>query len=101
MQILTRLCLGTIFAGVAAPATFSNVTTLVGTGKPGYSETQLNNPYGMTIGPDGALYVCEVDNHRVRRIDLKTRRMALIAGNGQRGYSGDGSLAVEFTQCAP
>jgi streptogramin lyase len=101
MQILTRLCLGTIFAGVAAPATFSNVTTLVGTGKPGYSETQLNNPYGMTIGPEGALYVCEVDNHRVRRIDLKTRRMALIAGNGQRGYSGDGGLAVEASLSAP
>lgn len=87
--------------GMAAGATFSNVTTLIGTGMPGYSDTQVNNPYGMAIGPDGALYFCEVDNHRVRRIDLKTKRMTLIAGNGQRGYRGDGGPAVDASLSAP
>ena len=37
------------------------------------TESPPNNPYGLTIGPDGALYVCEVDNHRVVRIDLQER----------------------------
>jgi streptogramin lyase len=86
---------------MAAGATFSSVTTLVGTGAPGYSETQVNNPYGMTIGPDGALYFCEVDNHRVRRLDLRTKRMTLVAGNGQRGYRGDGGPAAEASLNAP
>ncbi len=90
-----------LLAAVASAAPFSSVTTLVGTGMPGYSETQVNNPYGMTIGPDGALYFCEVDNHRVRRLDLKTRQLVLIAGNGQRGYRGDGGPAVEASLSAP
>ena len=99
MRSLT--CLGLVFLGMASAATFSSVATLVGTGAPGYSETQVNNPYGMTIGPDGALYFCEVDNHRVRRLDLRTKRMTLVAGNGQRGYRGDGGPAVEASLNAP
>ncbi len=101
MVIGKWVCLGMSFVGVAAAAGFSSVTTLVGTGKAGYSETQVNNPYGMTIGPDGALYVCEVDNHRVRRIDLRTKRMTLVAGNGERGYRGDGGPAVQASLSAP
>ena len=60
----------------AAPKT---VSTIAGTGVAGFSgdggsgvEGQVNNPYGLVIGPDGALYFCEVGNHRVRRLDLKT-----------------------------
>src|SRR5689334_15487174 len=85
-------------AGIMPAAT---VTTLIGTGKPGYSETQVNNPYGMTIGPDGALYFCDVDNQRVRRLDLVTKKITTIAGNGQRAYSGDGGPATEAALNAP
>ena len=31
----------------------ATVATLIGDGKPGFSDTQVNNPYGLTIGPDG------------------------------------------------
>ena len=31
----------------------ATVRTVVGTGRPGYSETQINNPFGLVIGPDG------------------------------------------------
>ena len=71
----------------------ASVTTLIGTGAAGYSERQVNNPYGLAIGPDGALYFCDLDNQRIRRIDLRTRRTSTIAGNGQKGYSGDGGPA--------
>lgn len=71
------------------------VSTLMGTGVKGYSETQVNNPYGMTIGPDGGLYFCDLDNQRIRRLDLKTKRLTTIAGNGMRGYTGDGGPAVD------
>jgi DNA-binding beta-propeller fold protein YncE len=72
-----------------------SVSTLVGSGAPGHSEAHVNNPYGLVIGPDGALYFCDLDNQRIRRLDLRTRRMTDVAGNGQRGYGGDGGPALE------
>lgn len=73
----------------------SSVATLIGTGAPGYSEQQVNNPYGLAFGPDGALYFCDLDNQRIRRLDIKSRRTSTIAGNGQKGYSGDGARATD------
>lgn len=77
------------------------VTTLIGDGKPGFSGTQVNNPYGLAIGPDGALYFCDLDNQRIRRMDLKTKTVTNVAGNGQKGYRGDGGPAVEASLAAP
>src|SRR5205823_8152381 len=71
------------------------VSTLIGTGTRGYSDLQVNNPYGMAIGPDGALYFCDLDNQRIRRLDLKTKKLTTIAGSGERGYRGDGGPAVD------
>jgi DNA-binding beta-propeller fold protein YncE len=78
----------------AALAAKPAVTTLIGTGSPGLSDREVNNPYGLVIGPDRALYFCDLDNQRIRRLDLRTRQTTTIAGNGERGYSGDGGLAT-------
>jgi len=86
---------------LSAAAFGASVTTLMGTGAPGYSDTQLNNPYGMAIGPDGALYFCDVDNQRVRRLDLATKKLTTIAGNGQKAYRGDDGPAVGASLSAP
>src|SRR5947209_247209 len=83
-----------LFAAIALAAGPKRITTIAGTGRPGNSGAQINNPYGLTIGPDGALYFCEVDNHRVRRLDLKTHALSTSAGNGRQGYSGDGGPAI-------
>ncbi len=71
-----------------------SVTTFVGTGVGGYSDNQVNNPYGMAIGPDGGLYFCDINNQRVRRLDLKTKKIITIAGDGQKAYRGDGGPAL-------
>src|SRR5262245_48607756 len=71
-----------------------SVSTLIGTGSAGYSDVQVNNPYGLAIGPDGALYFCDLDNQRIRRLDLRTRRPSTVAGNGERTYGGDGQSAT-------
>lgn len=99
MKVITLLAFGVM--PCINPARAATVTTLIGNGMPGYSQTQTNNPYGMTIGPDGALYWCEVDNQRVRRMDLATRRVTDIAGNGQKGYTGDDGPAISATLSAP
>jgi streptogramin lyase len=76
-----------------------STSTLAGNGGAGYTgdngpcaKAQLANPYGVTRGPDGAVYVCEVDNHIIRRI-APDGVITSVAGTGQRGYSGDGVLA--------
>lgn len=82
--------------------------TIAGTGTPGYSgdggpgvEGLLSNPYGITLGPDGALYFCEVDNHCVRRLSFGTNILSTVAGNLRRGYSGDGGPAIDASLNRP
>jgi len=70
------------------------VSTIIGDGSPGFSDTQVNNPYGVVIGPDGALYFCDLDNQRIRRLDLKTKQVTTMAGSGQKGFAGDGGPAT-------
>src|SRR5204862_5215415 len=84
----------------AAPAPAAEIRTIAGTGEPGFSgdggpaaKAQLNNPYGVCRGRDGALYVCDMGNHRVRRID-NAGTITTVAGNGNPGYSGDGGPAT-------
>ena len=77
------------------------VTTILGTGVPGYAETQVNNPYGIIFGPDGALYFCDLDNQRIRRFDPRTKQVTTVAGNGEKGYTGDGGPALQASLNMP
>ena len=72
--------------GPTTRAAAPTVTTILGTGVPGYSNTQVNNPYGIIFGPDGAIYFCDLENQRIRRLDRKTNLVTTIAGNGEKGY---------------
>jgi DNA-binding beta-propeller fold protein YncE len=62
---------------------------------------EVDLPFGVEIGPDGGLYVTEIKNHRVLRIDLSTRKIEPVAGNGQRGYSGDAGPALAAAMNEP
>ncbi|MFK7821336.1 MAG: hypothetical protein AB8G99_21655 [Planctomycetaceae bacterium] len=55
----------------------------------------VGGPFGLVVGPDGGLYVCETVGHLVRRVDLDSGEIRTVAGVGQLGYSGDGQLATE------
>src|SRR5882724_11334301 len=79
---------------VTCPAMAASVSTLLGNGVAGFSDTQVNNPYGLVLGPDGALYFCDLENQRIRRLDLATRRVTTITGTGERAYRGDGGPAI-------
>src|SRR5690348_15043708 len=101
-----RAALVLFTAAVAAYG--QKLVTLAGTGVAGFSgdggpgaHAQVNNPYGLTIGPDGALYFCEIGNHRVRRLDLKSGLISTAAGSGQKGYAGDGGPALSASLNEP
>lgn len=75
--------------------------TLAGTGTPGFSgegtpalHAQLNQPFGVIRGPDGAIYFCDTGNHRIRKIDAQGM-IRTVAGSGNAGYRGDAGPAIE------
>ncbi len=83
------------------------VTTFVGNGTKGFSGdgglatgAQLNNVYAVARGPDGSLYLCDMDNHRIRRVDLEGR-ISTFAGSDQQGYFGDDGPATKASLDKP
>ena len=77
------------------------VVTIAGTGKKEYSrdggvakEAGAGEPYGLVVGPDDALYFCDIAFHVIRRIDA-AGRISTVAGSGQKGYAGDGGPATK------
>ncbi len=104
LTVLLRLACGfavttSVFAMDGAPA---ETRTIAGNGQTGpfqavgpSESVAVNQPFGICMGPDGALYVCEVGQHVVRRIDPASGLMTTVAGNGRKGYSGDGGPATE------
>ena len=74
------------------------ISTLAGTGKPGYSgdggpatKAQFDKPHSIQFGPDGNLYVCDIGNHVIRRIDMETQTISTYAGTGKPGPTPDGA----------
>lgn len=95
VSLVLAIC--TLAIGASPAAT---VTTFAGTGTKGFSgdggpaaNAELNNVFAVARGPDGALYLCDVDNHRIRRVTADGT-ISTYAGNGTRGYSGDGGPAT-------
>jgi DNA-binding beta-propeller fold protein YncE len=59
----------------------------------------LNQPKAVAVDAAGNIYVLDTRNHRIRRIDTSIPPViATVAGNGTRGFAGDGgpALAAEF-----
>ena len=83
-------------------ASAAEVQTVAGTGEnrsfgdggPA-TEAGIGEPYGVVIGPDGALYICEITTHVIRRVDLKSGIASTVVGTGKKGNSGDGGPATE------
>ena len=93
---------------IADAASAAEVVTIAGTGvsglEPGVQlarQTPVGEPYGLAKGPDGALYICEIATHVVRRLDEATGRISIVAGNGTKGYSGDGGPATKASLDEP
>lgn len=53
------------------------------------TRAQFNQPHGIAFDSNDNLYVCDLLNHRVRRIDAATGVIATFAGSGMPGRSPD------------
>ena len=91
---------GALSAGPAVAADARTIETIAGTGRAKdngakglAAETNISQPFGVEIGPDGALYITEVGHHRVRRLDFGSGRLTTVAGAGKKGHAGDGGPA--------
>jgi streptogramin lyase len=74
------------------------ITTFAGNGTVGYSgdggpanKAQFKQPHSIQFGPDGNLYICDIGNHVIRKVDMKTGIISTFAGTGKAGATPDGS----------
>lgn len=80
------------------------VGLLAGTGTRGFANgpacsAQFNEPSGVALSPDEkTLYVADYLNHAVRAIDLATKQVTALAGNGTAGYANGVGDKAQFNQ---
>lgn len=77
------------------------IAACAGTGKKGYSgdggpaiQADFGGIYCVSLNPAGdKLYLADLDNRRIRVVDLKSGTVSLVAGNGEKGIPKDGADA--------
>ncbi len=78
--------------------TRSPPTRAVGSGQEGYGgdggparQATLNQPYELRFDQTGGLYIADISNHRIRRVDLTTGTITTFAGTGEKDLTPDGA----------
>ncbi len=74
---------------------------IAGTGEVGYSgdgaaavDSKMNQAYSIAVdGPE--LFIADLMNHCIRKVDLNSGKIATICGNGKKGRPVDGTKASE------
>jgi len=84
------------------------ITTVAGTGEPGYSgdggpgtRAQLREPNDCFLDGQGGLLIADIQDQRIRRLDLQTGIITTFAGDGQKRRHGDGGPAREASIMGP
>ncbi|MBI3074416.1 MAG: IPT/TIG domain-containing protein [Deltaproteobacteria bacterium] len=83
-----------------------SVETVAGTGSKSDPDAaaldiKLNAPIGLAFDSQGRLLITDRDAHVVRRLDLTTNRIHLVAGTGDAGFSPDASIATQANLNSP
>src|SRR6516165_6024951 len=78
------------------------ITTLAGDGVAGNRSdgglartARFRHPHSIQLDEQDNIYISDLENHRVRRIDARTGRIETIAGNGKKALPKDGGIARE------
>src|SRR5579863_3907059 len=85
--------------GVVRKVANGVITTVVGTGTPGYSgdggpatKAQIGYALSLAVDAAGDLFIADAFNNRVRKVSNGI--ITTVAGNGTGGYAGDGGSAT-------
>jgi hypothetical protein len=83
------------------------ISTIAGNGNQGFVgdgglaiEAELNRPYGIAVDLDNNLYIADSFNYRIRRV-TPNGVINTVAGNGIRGFGGDGGPATMAQMSIP
>ena len=102
-MLLRLLLLPLVIALAMVNARAATISTFAGTGEPGFSgdggpatAAKIDNPFGVVRGPDGALWFTQYTGQRISRV-TDDGKIHNLAGNGKKGYTGDGGLATDAT----
>ncbi len=83
------------------------ITTVAGNGNQGFSgdggpatQASLNSPTGVCTDPAGDLFIADVGNYRIRKVDT-SGNITTVAGNGIEAGTGDGGPATQASMYIP
>jgi trimeric autotransporter adhesin len=84
------------------------ITTVAGNDTAGFSGdggpatlASLRYPAGVSVDATGSLFIADTGNDRIRKVSAESGIISTIAGNGARGFSGDGSSATAARLYSP
>ena len=84
------------------------IKTVAGTGQFGYRgdnglavSAELEDPSALQVDASGNLFIADTGNNVIREVAASTGKIATIAGNGTRGFSGMGGLATSAELSEP
>lgn len=77
------------------------MSVVAGTGHAGFSgdggpavSAKLNRPHSIALYQDTVLFIADIGNHRIRRVDLATGQIGTVAGTGQAALPRSGQPAL-------
>ena len=84
------------------------IDTVAGCGIEGYSgdggpavHARIASPHGTALDRHGNIYIADLKNDRIRKVDASTGITTTVAGNGEHGCSGDGGSGTEAMLASP
>lgn len=84
------------------------ISTAAGCGKKGYAgdggdatKATMNEPYAVVVDRNGDFYIVDRLNAVVRKVDGRSGAMSTVAGNGKKGFGGDGGPASAAMMIEP
>lgn len=77
------------------------ISTIAGNGESGFSGdggpatmARFSNPQNVAVDKNGNVYISDLGNHRIRKVNAADGMISTVAGIGVSGFSGDGGTAT-------